>query len=109
MNTPVLVHFQYHRETKVETDASDGVVAGALTQKTDNGGWKPVAFFETMHDAELRYPIHDKELLAVVRTLQCWRPELIGLQRPELFLVITDHKALEYFGTKRTLNFKQAG
>lgn len=62
-----------------------------------------------MQDAEHNYHIHDKELLAVIRALQCWRAELIGLQAEEPFLIITDHEALKYFGTKRPLNARQAG
>lgn len=67
-----------------------------------------MAFYsETIHGAELNYSIHDKELMAMVRALKVWRPELIGLPKP--FLVITDHEPLEYFGTKRLLNLRQAG
>ena len=32
MNAPVLYHYQPELETRLETDASDGVVAGVLTQ-----------------------------------------------------------------------------
>jgi hypothetical protein len=107
---PVLAHFQYRRPTRVETDASQGVVAGVLSQLQDDGQWHPVAYFsETMQVAELNYHIHDKELLAVVRALQCWRAELIGLQNEEPFLIISDHEALKYFSTKRLLNIRQAG
>jgi hypothetical protein len=60
-----------------------------------------------MQGAEHNYPIHDKELMAVVRALICWRAELIGLPRP--FTVITDNQALEFFSTKRLLNLRQAG
>jgi transposase InsO family protein len=59
-----------------------------------------------MSEAEMRYEIHDKEMLAVVEALKHWRDMLIGLQ--ERFLVITDHRALEYFSTKRLLNPRQA-
>jgi hypothetical protein len=113
LTAPILRHFSYDSdvETRVETDSSDGVVAGVLQQRGKGGNendWHPVAFFsETMHGAEHNYPIHDKELLAVVRALQCWRSELVGLPRP--FTVITDHEALKYFGTKRLLNGRQAG
>ena len=95
------------RDTIVETDASGGVVAAVLTQKGDDGDWGPVAFYsKTMNDAEMRYPIHDQEMLAVVLALKEWHAELVGLQRQ--FLVITDHKALEYFTTKQRLNGRQA-
>jgi transposase InsO family protein len=110
LSRPVLAHFQHGRPTRVETDASQGVVAGVLSQMQDDGQWHPVAYFsETMHGAELNYHIHDKELLAVVRALQCWRAELIGLQNEEPFLIVSDHEALKYFSTKRLLNIRQAG
>ena len=106
LNAPVLKHFDPILETRVETDSSDTVIAGALSQR-HNELWHPVAFFsETMIPAEMNYSIHDKELLAVVRALQCWRPELIGLEKP--FTVITDHRELEHFSTKRLLNSRQA-
>jgi hypothetical protein len=110
LSAPVLAHFRYGLPTRVETDASQGVVAGVLSQKQDDGQWHPVAYYsETMHGAELNYHIHDKELLAVIRALQCWRSELIGLQSKEPFLIISDHEALKYFSTKRLLNIRQAG
>src|SRR3954451_5886662 len=56
---------------------------------------------------EMRYEIHDKEMLAIVRAIQEWRGPLIGLQATP-FTAITDHRALEYFTTKRLLNPRQA-
>jgi transposase InsO family protein len=110
LHAPVLAHFQYDRETRLETDSSDGVVAGVLNQKAENGEWHPVGYFsETMLPAECNYPIHDKELLAVVRALRFWRSELVGLQQDHPFTVVTDHEALEYFSQKRLLNIRQAG
>ena len=68
---------------------------------------RPVAFMsKTMIPAELNYFIHDKELLAIVRALEEWEPELLSLQEP--FVVVTDHRALEYFMTKQKLNARQA-
>lgn len=109
LQSPVLAHFDHDLPTKVETDSSDGVIAGVLSQQgAEDGDWHPVAYFsETMQGAEHNYAIHDKELLAVVRALLFWRAELVGLQMP--FVVITDHQALEYFSTKRLLNLRQAG
>ena len=67
---------------------------------------QPVAFMsKTMILAELNYFIHDKELLAIVRALEEWEPELLSLQEP--FAVMTDHRALEYFMTKWKLNARQ--
>jgi hypothetical protein len=105
---PVLCYYSPSRPTKVETDASDGVVGAVLSQLQDDGHYHPVAYFsKTMQDAETRYPIQDKEMLAVVLALQEWRVELVGRQEP--FLVVTDHRALEHFSTKRLLSARQAG
>ena len=70
--------------------------------------WQPVGFFsKTMGGPELNYPIYDKELLAIVRGVEEWYPLLLGLT--DLFEVLTDHYALQYFITKRLLNAWQAG
>jgi hypothetical protein len=48
----VLVHFNEIKSTKLETDASDGVVSEALSQITTQDEWHPVAFFsKTMNPA----------------------------------------------------------
>jgi transposase InsO family protein len=104
---PVLRHYDYSLETMLETDASDGVIAGVLSQKHPDGNWYPVGYFsKTMAPAELNYEIHDKEMLAIVRSFGHWRPELQG--SPHQINVYTDHKALEYFMTTKQLNSRQA-
>jgi transposase InsO family protein len=91
----------------LETDASDGIIAGILSQKHPDGNWYPVGYFsKTMAPAELNYEIHDKEMLAIVRSFGHWRPELQG--SPHQINVYTDHKALEYFMTTKQLNSRQA-
>jgi hypothetical protein len=70
-SAPVLVHFQEKRPIKLETDASDGVISGALFQLDNQGDWHPVAFYsKTMNPAECNYPIYNKELLAIMRSFQ---------------------------------------
>lgn len=106
--TPILVHYDLMAPTQVETDASDGVVGGVLSQQDDLGVWHPVAYFsKTMQPAERAYDIYDKEMLAIILALQEWRAELEGLQRDDRFNIMTDHQALEYFMTKRKLNARQ--
>jgi len=41
---------------------------------------------------EMRYEIHDEEILAIMRGLAEWRPLLISLQCTP-FLEVTDHRA----------------
>ena len=59
-----------------------------------------------MNSAECNYPIHDKELLAIVRAFEEYRAELEGLANPTQ--VYSDHKALEYFMTTKNLSVRQA-
>ena len=108
LSDAVRAHYSPFRSTRTETDASDGVIAGVLTQLQEDAKWRPVAYYsKTMSPEEMRYEIHDKEMLAVVRALQEWRGMLLGLQEVP-FIAITDHRALEYFTTKRLLNPRQA-
>jgi len=77
-----------------------------LSQPDENDVLHPVAFFSKKHSpAECNYGIYDKELLAIVRCFEEWRPHLVGSPHP--IQVLTDHKNLEFFKTKRTLNQRQ--
>lgn len=103
---PVLAHFDPDLETVVETDASDFVYAAVLSQVQRDGSLRPVAFLsKKMSPAETNYEIYDKELLAIVRAFEEWRPELAGTD--DTVTVLTDHKGLEYFKTKKQLNRRQ--
>jgi hypothetical protein len=105
-SSELLRHYDPEKQSMIETDASDGVIAGVLSQQHGEE-WYPVAYFsKTMLPAECNYEIHDKEMLAVVRSLDQWRPELQGtVKRIQIF---TDHKALEYFMTTKKLTGRQA-
>jgi transposase InsO family protein/predicted aspartyl protease len=106
-SAPVLRHYDPKLETMIETDASDGVVAGVLSQLHPDGEWYPVAYYsKTMAPAECNYEIHDKEMLAIVKSMGAWRAELQGT--PGRIKVYSDHKALEYFMTTKRLTARQA-
>jgi hypothetical protein len=103
---PILRHFDYDREIIVETDASDYVSAGVLSQYDNEGLLHPIAFFSKKHTpAECNYEIYDKELMAIVRAFEEWRPELEGALHP--IQVLSDHKNLEYFMSTKLLNRRQ--
>lgn len=62
----------------------------------------PVAYFSSKHSAqEYNYDIYDKELLAVIKALEEWRPELESTRNT--FDIITDHKNLQTFGSIKQL------
>ncbi|KAJ6437992.1 retrovirus polyprotein [Purpureocillium lavendulum] len=106
ISAPVLAQWDPDRETIVETDSSGYVTGGALSQKGDDGLMRPVAFFsKKCAPAECNYPIHDKELLAIMRCLQHWDAELRSV---ESFTVLTDHLNLRYFTRKQPLSERQA-
>ncbi|KAJ5135347.1 retrovirus polyprotein [Penicillium bovifimosum] len=109
LSAPILRHYDRQRLTQVETDASDGVLGAVLTQYYEEDDfWHPVAFYSKgMQQAELHYEVRDKELLAIVRALQEWRPELLSLAQTERFGILTDHQSLEYFMKNRQLNQRQ--
>ena len=67
----------------------------------------PVAFYSyKMVSAEYNYEIYNKELLAIIKAFENWRPELEGSSVP--VKILTDYRGLEYFQTKRTLTRRQA-
>ena len=77
-SAPILRHFKPELEMILETDASDYVVSGVLSQKhphleTGKLILHPVAFMsEKMSPAECNYGIGDKELLAIISSLVKW-------------------------------------
>ena len=53
----------------METNASDGVIAGVLSQEHPGNIWKPVGYFsKTIALAELNYLVYNKELLAIIKS-----------------------------------------
>ena len=103
---PTLAHFDYNKKSVLETDASDWAAGGILSQYDDDGLLRPVAYFSSKHSsAECNYEIYDKELLAIIKCLEEWRPELQGTREP--FEIVTDHKNLEYFITTKALSQRQ--
>ena len=49
-------------------------------------------FGEKLHGVALNYPTYDKELCALVRTIQTWEHYLVS----EEFVIHSDHKSLKY-------------
>jgi hypothetical protein len=89
----------------VTTDASDFRTGAVLSFGPTWETARPVAFDSMpLRGAELNYPVHEKELLGIIRALKKWRSDLLGSS----FTVITDHRTLENFETQRDLSRRQA-
>jgi len=88
----------------VTTDTSDKRSGAVLSFGKTWVSARPIAFDSmTFKGAELNYPVHEKELLAIIRVLKKWRVDLLG----SLFFVYTDHKTLENFNTQKDLSCHQ--
>jgi hypothetical protein len=102
---PVLARFDPELRTRVETDSSGWCLGAALSQLDTDGIWRPRAFFsKKLTPSECNYEIYDKEMLAIIRSLEEWDAELRSVAEFEIF---TDHKNLEYFMTTRKLSERQ--
>ena len=92
----ILVMFNLNKPLTVESDSSDCITEGVLSQSDSQGVLHSVTYFSTcMSPAECNYDIYNKELLAIIRAFEEWRSELEGAA--EQVQVITEHKNLKYF------------
>ena len=89
----------------VTTDASDTGSGAILSFGPSYELVRPVAYdSKSFKGAELNYPVHEKELLAIIRALGKWRTDLLGFR----FEIWTDHKTLIHFESQRDLSRRQA-
>ncbi|XP_044715090.1 reverse transcriptase (RNA-dependent DNA polymerase) domain-containing protein [Hirsutella rhossiliensis] len=67
--------------------------------------WEASCRRKRLSPAEYNYPIHDKEMLAIMRCLDNWNAELRSCGP---FTILTDHRNLEYFMTRQKLTERQS-
>lgn len=93
----ILWTFDLTRLAFLETDASDYAVGACLLQRDpeDNARHLVGYYLRKIIAAELNYPIHDKELLAIVDAFEVWRTYLQGARFQTL--VFSDYKNLTGF------------
>jgi hypothetical protein len=85
----------------ITCDASDWRTGATLSYGPSWETARPVAFDSMqLKGAEKNYPVHEKELLAIVRALKKWRSDLLGGP----IWVYTDHRTLENFETQKDLS-----
>jgi hypothetical protein len=81
-------------------------MGACFSQINKSGKLKPMAYFsKKLSPAKSNYEIHDKKLLAIVRAIKKWKKKLIEIKNP--FVVLSDHKNIQYFITIRKLSEKQ--
>ncbi|KAI2659133.1 Transposon Tf2-9 polyprotein [Labeo rohita] len=105
---PVLRHPDPQLPFLVEVDASSTGVGAVLSQKQGEPPKTfPCAFFShKLSPAEKNYDVGNRELLAIKLALEEWRHWLEGACNP--FVILTDHKNLEYLRSAKVLNHRQA-
>lgn len=93
------------REIFVTCDASERGTGAMLSFGETWKTARPVAFDSAQFSScQKNYPVHEKELLAIIRALTRWRYDLLGTR----FKVYTDHRTLEHFMTQKDLSHRQA-
>ncbi|KAK3506499.1 hypothetical protein QTP70_003045 [Hemibagrus guttatus] len=104
---PLLVHLHSDLPFVVEVDVSTTGVGAVLSQEQGNPRkLHPCAFFSRkLNPVEVNYDIRNRVLLAIKLALDEW-PWLKGAKHS--FMVLTDHKNLEYLRDAKRLNPHQA-
>jgi len=72
---PVLMSPQDSEPFQIKADSSDFSTGAVLSQQsTTDRKWHPVAFYsKSLSSMEQNYKIHNKEMLAIIHTLEEWR------------------------------------
>lgn len=99
-HAPLLQLPDFNKTFELECDASGIGLGGVLLQEG-----KPVAYFsEKLSGPSLNYSTYDKELLALVRTLETWQHYLW----PKEFVIHSDHESLKHIHSQAKLNRRHA-
>ena len=108
LSAAILTQFYRTLETIMETNTSNQAIASILSQYHVVNGCKQLHLVEyhakTLSAIQRNWPIHAKELFAIVDCFQKWRDWLVGVK----VNVYVDHQGLQYFYTKQKLNSQQA-
>ena len=103
---PIVQEADPTKPFEIETDASDYALGGQLGQRDSQGRLRLISnFSKKLSGPELNYPIHDKELMAIIKAFEEWEQYLIGAKHT--ITVYTDHKNLTHFLTTKVLNKRQ--
>ena len=91
---------------QIETDGS-GIGIRAILSQQQGDCWHPIAFISCLlNDVERNYHATDLDMAAIIFTLKEWCQYLLDAKHP--FMILTDHKNLEYFMKPQDLSHQQA-
>ena len=103
-SAPILALPDATKPFVVQTDASDFAI-GAVLSQGEKEDLRVVAFeSRKLGPTEVKYDVHDKELLAIIHVLVKWRHYLHGAR----FTIVTDNWATKFIQTKPTLTRLEA-
>jgi len=98
-SSPVVQIANSDKPYTIATDASDRAIGAELLQADDKSRLHPVAFDgRKLNSAELNYPVHEKELLAITFAIEKWR---CYIENGHPITIITDHESLKYMKTTK--------
>lgn len=106
-----LAHARYDAKFWIEADASNHALGAALLQADETAPegtlvLRPVAYYSRkLTPAELNYPTHDHELLAVVEAVRRFKPFIAG--SPHTLTIRSDHRNLGFFLQSQNWNPRQ--
>jgi hypothetical protein len=99
-HSPLLQLPDFSKTFELECDASGIGLGGVVLQEG-----KPIAYFsEKLTGPTLNYLTYDKELLALVRTLETWQHYLW----PKKFVIYSYHESLKHIQSQAKLNRRHA-
>ncbi|KAJ5082230.1 hypothetical protein N7532_011273 [Penicillium argentinense] len=106
VTAPVLMQPDRLKPFIIETDASEWAIGFVLYQEGEDQKLHPVAFDgRKLSTAELNYPVHEKELLAIKEALRLWDRYI---ENGTTTRIITDHASLQYLQTTKTYSKRLA-
>ena len=104
-NSPVMKGPDFQKTFILSCDASLSSAGATLSQEDDDGHEHVIAYFsKKFTSTEYRYGASDKELLAMLRAIEFFKPYLWG----RCFTVRTDCKALTHFRNLKVTSARHA-
>jgi len=102
---PILMHFNPEQPTILEVDASTHALDTLVSQLDPEGKMHPIHSWK-FTPAQLNYDIYNKEMLAIIDSLEHYRYLFEGLGQQ--IMIYSDHYNLLWFTEIKMYNWRQA-